>query len=140
MKSIIIIITLFCSMSAYSVGLKTEDETRILCDTAAKQFGQGKIETSFNTLKEHWPLPEEEINNLIYQTKSKLQMVGDRFGTILGSDYINVKKAGNSFIRYNYIIKYKKHALRYVCTFYKPKDLWVLNSIVWDDETNKLFE
>ncbi len=140
MKKFVILVTLFYSLSAFSSGLKTEVEAKKLCDTASSQFGNGKISESFNILKQHWPLPDEEISALIYKTKSQLQMVDSRFGTLLGSDYISTKKAGNSFIKFTYVIKYQKHALRYMCIFYKPKDLWVLNAVTWDDEIKKLFD
>lgn len=140
MKPLLFILTMFFSVSAYSLGLSTESEAKKLCDKSSYQFGQGQIKESFNTLKQHWPLPEEEITNLIYKTESQLQMVGSRFGTVLGSDFINTKKVGNSFVKYTYVIKYQNHALRYMCIFYKPQNLWVLNSVLWDDETKQLFE
>lgn len=140
MKQLIILVILFYSLAGFATGLKTENETKSLCDKASSQFGAGHVKESFNTLKQHWPLPEEEINNLIYKTESQLQMVDSRFGALLGSDYISTQKAGNSFIKYTYVIKYQKHALRYMCIFYKPNDFWVLNAVTWDDETKKLFE
>jgi len=140
MKKLLILITILISSKSYASGLKTEADTKNLCVQAAKQFGTGKVKESFNTLKEFWPLPEQEIDNLSYQTTSQLQMVGGRFGELLGSDYISTQKAGNTFVKHTYVIKYQNHALRYICTFYKPKDLWVINSLTWDDETSLLFQ
>ena len=85
-------------------------------------------------------MPAAELDNLAYQTRSQLNMVSSRFGKSIGIDYIRTQKAGQSFLKHTYIVKYEKHALRYMCIFYKPNDSWLVNSVVWDDETSSLFK
>jgi hypothetical protein len=140
MKTYIAIFTLLFSLPSLAAGFKTENEIKSLCAASAKDFGQGNVEATFNKLKPHWPLPVEEIDSLSYQTKTQMDMVKSRFGKILGSDYVSAKKAGASLAKYSYAIKFEKHAVRYMCIVYKPRDLWIINSIYWDDQIDLLFE
>lgn len=67
-------------------------------------------------------------------------MIANRFGDIIGVDFVGTKTAGSSFIQYTYIAKFEKHAIRYVCIFYRPKDYWLVNSVYWDDKIQLLFD
>ena len=140
MKLITFIFGLLIATSSFAKGLDTQEETKKICSKAAAEFGAGKIPQSFNTLKEYWPLPKAELNNLSYQTTTQLQMIKDRFGEMLGSDFVSTKTAGSSFIKHTYVIKFQNHAARYFCIFYKPQKKWMVNSISWDDNTALLFE
>lgn len=38
-----------------------------------------------------------------------------------------------------YIGKFERHIVRWVFTFYRPKDQWMVNAITWDDDIDALF-
>ena len=109
--------------------LTTANQTRSLCQTAVNHLSKGNVNQSFNSLKPFWPMPAAELDNLAYQTRSQLNMVSSRFGKPIGIDYIRTQKAGQSFLKHTYIVKYEKHALSYMCVFYKPNDSWLVNSV-----------
>ena len=67
-------------------------------------------------------------------------MISSRFGNPIGTDFTKTHKAGSSFLGHTYIVKYEKHAVRYVCQFYKPQNIWIVKSVVWDDDTASLFK
>jgi hypothetical protein len=136
----VLLLAIFFSLTATADPIKSVDGTKRLCQKAADAFGAGDPKKSMEILKPHWPLPVEEINNLAYQTENQLKMVSSRFGEILGADFVGTKIAGNSFVRHTYIGKFEKHAVRYICVFYKPKEEWVVNSVYWDDQTPALFD
>ncbi|NKI17534.1 hypothetical protein HCU74_08895 [Spongiibacter sp. KMU-166] len=140
MKNIVIVLSIFFSLSATAEPIKDVGGTKQLCQQAADAFGSGDPKKSMEILKPHWPLPVEEINNLAYQAESQLKMVSSRFGSILGADFVGTKVAGKSFIQHTYIGKFEKHAVRYICVFYKPKEKWVVNAVYWDDQTPALFQ
>jgi len=121
-------------------GLKTEAEIRRFADSIVEKAGQGKSTEAFALTKKHWPLPSEEIDNLAHQTESQLEMVRSRFGDVLGHEFIMEEKIGNSFLRYQYIVKFERHAVRWVLIFYKPKDEWMLNMVKWDDQIELLYD
>lgn len=139
MKKIAVVLSIFLSISVTAEPIKDIEGTKQLCQKAADAFGAGNAKQSMEILKPHWPLPVEEIDNLAYQTESQLKMVSSRFGEILGADFVGTKVAGTSFVQHTYIGKFEKHAVRYICVFYKPKKEWVVNSVYWDDQTPALF-
>jgi hypothetical protein len=85
-------------------------------------------------------MPEAEIDNLAYQTATQLKMAAERFGKLLGSEFIQSNKIGESYVRYIYIQKFANHATRWMVVFYRPSDEWKVNVIVWDDKTHELFD
>lgn len=139
MKYGVIIGFLILSFNLNAETLKTTDETKSLCRDAVESFSKNKVEESFNILQPYWPLPKQELDNLSYQTKTQLATVSGRFGNSIGSDFIKTQEAGSSFIQHTYAIKFEKHALRFVCLFYKPKKDWVVNAVHWDDQTSLFF-
>ena len=139
MKHIAILIFLMISQLSFAETLTSLEGTKSKCSEAAKKFGEGKIKESFALLKPYWPIPDQEVENLIYQSETQLKTVKERFGGIIGSDFAKTETAGDSFAKYTYVIKFEKHAVRYICVFYKPREAWFVNMITWDDSIQLLF-
>lgn len=133
----LILLTLSINISAAS--LTSEEDTLRLCEKSVSLFSPGKAADSFNILAKHWLLPKHEITNLINQTDSQLTAIGYRYGEVIGIDFISTERMGNSFLRHTFIRKFENHALRFVCTFYQPKNTWVVNSVHWDDDISESF-
>lgn len=102
--------------------------------------GEEKYEQAFESVGEHWPLPEAEITKLAMLTNKQMESVSERFGKVLGSEFIREDKIGESYIRYVFIQKCENHATRWMFIFYRPKQEWVVNSVKWDDKTEVLFD
>jgi hypothetical protein len=94
----------------------------------------------YETLKPYWPLASVEIDNLANQTNTQWPMVKQRFGTSIATEFIKETKAGDSLARFVYLQKFQNHAIRWVFTFYKPKDRWIINGVSFDDRLDLLFE
>ncbi len=139
MKFLQILLALTFSATSLAEPILGIEGTKQLCQNAADAFGTGNSTKSFEILKPYWPIAEQEIDALAYQTEAQLKMVSDRFGKILGADFVNTKVAGTSFVQHTYIGKFEKHAVRYICVFYKPKSSWIVNTVYWDDNTPALF-
>lgn len=139
MKKTVVALSLLLSLSVTAAPIKDINGTKQLCQKAADAFGAGNPKLSMEILKPHWPLPVEELNNLAYETENQLKMVSSRFGSVLGVDFVGTKTAGSTFVEHTYIGKFENHAVRYVCTFYKPKTEWVVNAVYWDDQIHALF-
>ncbi|WP_206483505.1 hypothetical protein [Thalassotalea sp. G2M2-11] len=139
MKYVIGITTLLFCLNLNAASINSQEQTKEICGNAVEKFSKNKVSESFDSLRPFWPLPKAELDNLSYQTKSQLDMVSGRFGRILGSDFIKSQIAGTSFVQHTYAIKFEKHALRFVCLFYKPENKWVVNSVYWDDKTTLFF-
>ncbi len=140
MKYILSTVILVSGLNLFASDLITENDSKVTCKNSLHNIQKGKISKAFNDIKEFWPLPSAEIDNVAYQTKSQLNMVSKRFGNAIGIDFIGTQKAGKSFLKHTYILKYENTAIRYVCTFYKPSKKWIINTIKWDDNTSLLFK
>ena len=49
-------------------------------------------------------------------------------------------KVGDSFCRYVYLCKYENNFLRWVFTYYRPRQGWLFFRLDFDDNVNALFE
>ncbi len=114
--------------------------TRDLCHQSAIAFMQGDPGRAVAVLKPYWPIPEEEIDGLAYQSQQQMQAVTKRFGAARGVEYVGEERAGDSFLRHTFIGKFERHAVRYLCLFYKPESEWVVNAVNWDDSVEQLFD
>jgi hypothetical protein len=140
LKKYILIVALLATTNAYADSIKDVSGTKDLCTKAAGFFANGDPKKSMETLKPFWPIPSEEVDNIAYQSETQLKMVSSRFGKTLGADFIRTQTAGTSFVQHTFIAKFEKHAVRFICVFYKPRDEWYVNTVTWDDKTSQLFE
>ncbi|MFC1513192.1 hypothetical protein ACFL5J_01965 [Thermodesulfobacteriota bacterium] len=142
MKKIILMFVISVSLvvSSHAATLKSENDTKALADEFMQEISKGSCQGAFEKMKPQWPMPEAEINNLAYQTETQLKMASDRFGKLLGVEFIQSNRIGESYIRHIYIQKFANHATRWMVVFYRPLDEWKVNIIVWDDRTHELFD
>ncbi len=141
MKKIFILIAILGVINLSAKQVLTSDmDTKLLVQKSAEAFGKGDYEKAINVLREYWPLPAAEVDNLIYQTKSQLELLKNRFGKKVGHDFVKTEKIGDSFIKHIYIAKFEHHALRLSYVFYKPENEWKVNSLHWDDKVKLLFQ
>jgi len=119
--------------------LKSIDDLRDVTSKAMGYVVIGDFAAVFDTMAPYWPLPESELDMLSMQTLSQRNMLGQRFGDTVGIDMASEKMVGDSIMRITYIEKLDVHLIRWVFTFYKPVDEWLVNAIVWDDDIDALF-
>jgi hypothetical protein len=120
--------------------LASAAETRKLTEHAMGLVKQEKFAEAYASVKPFWPLPAIEIDGMANQMNTQWPMVQQRFGKSLDTEFVNQQKVGESFIRYTYLQKFERHAIRWTFVFYKPKDQWIVNAVSWDDGVNELFE
>lgn len=125
--------------SAKGASLSTDADTKKLADQFMTLTAEGSYDKAFALMKPHWPMPAAEIDNLAYQTQSQLKMASERFGKLVGSEFIQTNKIGESYIRYIYIQKFSNHATRWMIVYYRATTEWKVNAVVWDDKTPELF-
>ena len=119
--------------------LATLVEARKVSDRAVALFAKEKFAEGYGSLKPYWPLPAVEVDSLANQTNMQWPLVRQRFGPSIGTEFVNEAQAGASFGRFIYLQKFQNHAVRWVFTFYKPKDRWIINGVSFDDQVHQLF-
>ncbi|MFH1753306.1 MAG: hypothetical protein ABH875_03895 [Candidatus Omnitrophota bacterium] len=121
------------------IGLESQERARKLCEECMIKIYAGNIQGAFDLIQPIFPVPESEFLSLRMQTMQQLGMVGQRFGKAVGYEFIKSQEVKDTFLKYIYIEKFENHAIRWVFTFYKPKDHWLLNNFGWDDTIEALF-
>ena len=99
-----------------------------------------EIQKAFTELKKYWLLPEIELTQLESQTIEQFNIVSERFGKTIGYDFIGDKTIKDYVLRKIYVIRFEKHIIRVLFTFYKNDKGWILNEFKWDDQLEELFE
>lgn len=141
MKSItfMLAITALAVVSSTAAPLTSEKEAKELAEQFMNLIAKGSYHEAFDQVKSYWPIPAAEIDNMAYQTGEQLKMASERFGKLLGQEFIQSNSIGKSYIRYIYIQKFENHAARWMIVFYRPSTEWKVNLIYWDDKTHDLF-
>jgi len=99
-----------------------------------------EFQNAFAELQKYWPLPENELTQLESQTVKQFNLVADRFGRIIGTDFIKDKTIKDFAVRKIYVIRFEKHMIRVLFTYYKNQNGWILNGFKWDDKFDELFD
>lgn len=120
--------------------LKNEQEIEKLLEKVIPDVAAGKYAPAFARLKVHWPFPIEEMDRLERETVQKLPYAGQRFGKVLGHEFVRVKKAKDFALRYYYVIRHEYHVIRLMASFYRSEGGWVLSGFTWDDVLDDLWD
>ena len=140
-RHVLFSLCLICaSFSTWADTLKSEAEAKQLAEKVMAQAANGNISGAFDVMKPYVAIPDAEIQGLSLQSKSQRDQFGSRFGKSIGYELVSEKKAGQSVLRFIYIEKTEKHAFPWVFVFYKTPSGWTLNSFVWSDKIQNVFE
>lgn len=125
--------------NSFAGGFTTKGEIRAFADTLMDHFVKAEFQEGLNLAKKYWPIPEVEIDGLANQIKQQWPIVDQRFGQSIEKEFISEKKIGESFIRYYYLHKFENHSIYWQLDFYKPRDLWKVNTLIYLDNLEPLF-
>lgn len=140
MLIIIFILSFSLNAVAGEIGFSNQEETKDFCNRFLTFMVEEDVEKAFDVVEDEWPFSITEIQNLESSTMKQLDSVKGRYGNILGYELIKEELTKDTFLKYTYVMKYEKHIIRWKFIFYKPEDIWVLNSFNFDDSINKLFQ
>ncbi len=135
-----VIAMLFLQCTKAQTYLSSEDELSKHSDKVMKFLKDSEFQKAFTELQIYWPLPENEMMQLESQTIKQFNMVADRFGNIIGFDFIRDMSIKDYAIKKIYVLRFEKHMIRVLFTYYKNNDGWILNGFKWDDQFDELFE
>ena len=134
MKRIILSIFIFLSMaSSHADGLKWS-ETKQISTAFMGLVAEEKYSEAYKSLVPYWFIPEHEVNALIYQTEQQMPQIRARFGKSLSYELVRSEDVGESIIKDIYIQKFENHALVWMIIYYKAKDSWKVNSVIFNDQ------
>jgi hypothetical protein len=132
------------STSYFSFGqakiFKTEIEVKAFSLKISELFKNDSIIELFTEIKKYWPLPENELTDMQTKSISTLNIVKARFGASIGFTKVKEQKISDFALRETYLIRYTKHALRLIFTYYKNNEGWIVNGFTWDDSFAEEFK
>ncbi len=126
---------------AYGVEpLQDLELARRLADRAMSLFAEQSSAAGYTSLKPHWPLPDEEFENLVKTTDNNRQLTTSRIGNYVDFEFIKMQKIGDSVVRFVYLQKFELSALQWVFIFYRATDTWTVAAVYHSFDVNQLFE
>jgi hypothetical protein len=137
--SFIILLTLVASNARADVFV-SENDLKPFTDKIIEMVAKGEIKKAINTTKPYATISEAEIQAAIQNSETQRIQLAERYGTPIGFEFIGQKKVGQSLIRIIYLEKLEKQAIIWAFYFYKAKSGWVINSFVWDDQINLIYQ
>ena len=146
MKRIFPVLTLMLLLCVNSIQgadlspFRTGDDMAVFCDQVTALVKDEKIDEAFALLDPRWVIPPDEVSGLKIQMRQQLAMVRERFGAPVSFVLVSREEVKDIAMRYTYVIKYQKHIIRVIYTFYKPGEFYLLNGLKWDDSLGELFQ
>jgi hypothetical protein len=121
--------------------LSSEKELQALSEKALDRLMRGDAE-GFELLRRHSVEmgSQETLDRFFRSQTDAVKKFVRKWGKPLGYELIARPKVGDSFCRYVYLAKYENNFLRWVFTYYRPKQGWLFFRLDFDDNVNALFE
>ena len=115
-------------------------DAKWLCELFMLKLVNDTVQDAFNELQPYFPIPETEFAMLEMQTYQQLDLVKSRYGTILGYSLVEEQTISDTVLRFVYLLRFERHAIRWMFYFYKPDDTWFFNEFYFDDKIREFFE
>lgn len=131
---IFILFILFVSVS--TTYAKQQNPSQMV-ENFFKMIQKGQINQAYDQLLANSSIPTSKpqaVQLLKTQTASGLPL----YGNILGFEKIHGEKIGQSIIRLVYVLKLDLVPTAWEFYFYKPKSVWFLANIMFNDQFNLL--
>jgi hypothetical protein len=131
------IATLLILLVSASTSFAAEKTPAQMAETFFQMVGKGQISQAYDQLFENSSIPTSKpqaVQLLKTQTQNALIL----YGNILGVEKIHEEKIGQSIIRLVYVLKLDVCPTAWQFYFYKPKNVWFLADITFNDQFNLL--
>lgn len=129
----------FAAAVASAQPVATPIDLRKVTDQIMAQVGVGNVDAGLKLLKPHTIIPEAEFDAMAGQAKLQFPVVTQRFGGHLGYEFLREDRVGENLVRYTYIQRFDKHAMRWIFYTYRGKEGWVINTFLFDDKLQAVF-
>lgn len=128
-----ILLVTFSPVNAQKKTLNNIGEVQKLSKSVMEKIKDGSVAEVFEDMRVYWPISDKEINDVRDQTVANLKLVVDHYGFIIGFERVKKEKISGFAFRETYILRYRNSALRFIFTYYKHTDGWILNGFKWDE-------
>lgn len=116
---------------------------QLACLHLSSQFmdkvANGEVKEGFELIRPYFPIPHEELDELIDQTQTQLWSTPPTLGTVKDYNFIREETVKDILVRYTFVIRHEFTVTRWIFIYYQPETGWVLTSMNWDDQLEDLF-
>lgn len=121
------------SLFAQVEHLKDIPATQAVSKKVISLILEEDLTAAFAELNRYWPMPQNELVQLEETTVKYFNILGPRFGPMIGTQKVKNEVIGDFAIRETFIILYENSAIRVKFTFFKNDKGWIINGFKWDD-------
>jgi hypothetical protein len=139
MKNLLILLALLFPGLVKAETLPTLPAAMEITDKAMSSVADGDLEGGLKLLKPYLVIPPAEFDAMLGQATLQLPAISQRFGRSVGKAFIREDKVGDSLVRFIFIQKFEKTAMRWLFFYYRSPTGWVLNTFTYDDSFQLLF-
>jgi hypothetical protein len=120
--------------------LPSKSSAKDLANNVMTEIAKGNMEAGLKLTKPYLIVPEHEYFALIDQMKMQQPIIDQRFGKTISVEVAAIEEVGESLMLVLFLQKFEKHVLRWKFYFYKPRNEWVLNTFMFDDTIQSMFQ
>lgn len=135
MKKTIFFIVLIFSLTSIFAQNKPEDVTGKFFALYEKDGAAKAIEYIFDNNKYM-----DKNSDVISQIQARLNQLVTLVGNYNGYELMESKYLGESYLQQIFILKYDRQPIKFIFLLYKPKDLWQIQNLRFDDKFNDDFD
>jgi hypothetical protein len=114
-------------------------DVKTLCDMFMAKLTDDDARGAFTILRPYSSVALGDFENYVSQASRVIESVRPDYGKIIGYQMIQEKNVHNAVLRYTYLLKFEKHALRWMFYFYNSDDEWLFNEFNVDNKLKELF-
>jgi len=140
MKKIALILIFIFNTNLNADTLKDINEIKDLTEKIMTFVGKGETIKGLDLMSPYLIIPKSEFETTKNQLAMQEPIYKSRFGKTLGVEHISTEEVGESLIKIIYIHKFEKHVMKWSFYYYKPNDLWILNTFRTIDRIDLLFK
>jgi len=150
-NALLCFVIVLCTIVFYSVNpkdlcaqetkiLKNKEDAEWLCELFMVKLTELGTEEAFVTLRPYSAVTEENFGVFVEQANKIIDIVKPDYGKIVGHVLLQERSVKNIVLRYTYLLKFERHALRWMFYFYRADDEWLFNEFNVDNKLYELFD
>lgn len=126
---ILVPLLMMCTVLSCTQEPEGNQETQKIVDGFFKTYkAAGPKEAIVSFLAMNKWVTNDDANNVAVQMNEVISQVGKYYG----QEKITVSTYGNNVIQYVYIAKYERQPLKFIFRFYRPGDVWQVQSFNYE--------
>lgn len=119
--------------------LRDKDAAKQLAASVMVRVAKGQTEQGLMLIKPYTLIPDHQFDGMMDSYRMQAPVIEQKFGKTIGVELALVEEVGESLMLVAYIQKFEKHLMRWKFYFYKPYDVWTLNTFSNDDKIQLMF-